>query len=154
MQQGVKNILLRCNTIFEAASSLLMAKADRASLLVFVGWENTSMDAYAAFIGMLPFRGVQVALLSIRSAYGNLLHFTTPSGTFDFDGLTAARMGKFSVHAVFGPLPTKRVTDKVHSWDPVDISSVGGNSEVIRIPFKIGGLTLPMIYILRQLKSE
>lgn len=131
--------------IFEASSSLLIAKADRASLLIFVGWENTSMDGYAAFIGMLPFRGVQVALLSMRADYGDLLRFTTPSGTFDFDGLTAARMGKFSVHAVYGHLPTKRFTEKVQTWDPVDISLEKGNSKVIQIPFKIGGLTLPML---------
>lgn len=133
------------NTIFEASSSLLMAKADRASLLVFVGWEDVSMDAYAAFIGMLPFRGVQVAVLSMRSEYGDLLQFTTPSGTFDMDGLTSARMGKFSVHAVFGPLPTKRISEKIRTWCPVDISAEEGNANVIHIPFKIGGLSLPML---------
>ena len=57
---------------------------------------------------MLPFRGVQVALLSRRSNYGDMVHFTTSSGTFDMDGLTAARMGKFSVHAIFGKLDLKR----------------------------------------------
>ena len=71
----------------------LLSKADRASILVFVGWEISQMDAYAAFIGMLPFR-VQVALLSRRSNYGDMVHFTTSSGTFDMDGLTATRMEK------------------------------------------------------------
>ena len=66
------------NTIFKAASSLLMEKADRASLLVFVGWEDVKMDSYAAFIGLLPFRGVQVALITRRKEYGNLLSFTKP----------------------------------------------------------------------------
>ncbi len=132
-------------TIFEAASSLLMKKADRASLLIFVGWENSRMDAYGAFIGMLPFRGVQVALLSRRQNYGDLLRFTTSSGTFDMEGLSAARMGKFTVHAVFGQLASKRITEKVKTWYPVDISSEEEKADVIKIPFKIGGLTLPML---------
>ena len=104
------------NAIFETASSLLLSKADSASILIFVGWENSQMDAYAAFIGMLPFHGVQVALLSRRSNYGEMVHFTTSSGTFDMDGLTAARMGKFSVHAIFGKLYSKnKIKGKVKS---------------------------------------
>ena len=133
------------NAIMETASSLLLAKADRASLLIFVGWENIKMDAYAAFIGMLPFRGVQVALISRREMYGDMLRFRTPSGTFDMDGLASARMGKFTVHAVFGGLASKRVTDKVRTWMPVDIASEQGKSNVVEIPFKIGGLCLPML---------
>ena len=133
------------NTIFEAASSLLLCKADRASLVVFVGWDDVSMDAYAAFIGMLPFRGIQVALISKREQYGDLLHFKTRSGTFDMDGLVAARMGKFTVHSVFGHLPTKRHSEDVKEWQPVDITSVKDDSDVVEIPFKIGGLQLPML---------
>ena len=90
----------------------MLSKADRASILVFVGWENSQMDAYAAFIGMLPFRGVQVALLSRRSNYGDMVHFTTSSGTFDMDGLTATRMGKLSVHAIFESLIRKKTKRK------------------------------------------
>jgi len=133
------------NTIFEAASSLLLAKADRASLLVFVGWENIQMDSYAAFIGMLPFRGVQVALLTRRSDYGDLSRFATPSGTFNIDGLTAARMGKFTVHSVFGSLPSKKVREDVQEWQPVDITEEEEKENVVKIPFKIGGLELPML---------
>ena len=135
------------NAIFEVASSLLLEKADRASILIFVGWENTNsqMDSYAAFIGMLPFRGVQVALLSRRESYGDMLHFKTPSGSFEIDSLTSARMGKFSVHAIFGGLASKRATEKVKTWMPVDISSEKEKSDVVEIPFKIGGLTLPML---------
>jgi 3-dehydroquinate synthetase len=133
------------NTIFEAASSLLMSKADRASLVIFVGWENVQMDAYAAFIGMLPFRGIQVALLSRRESYGDLFKFTTSSGTFDLDGLTSARMGKFSVHAVYGKLESKALSEKVKEWYPVDITMEKEKDEVEELPFKIGGLTLPML---------
>ncbi len=151
-------------TIFEAASSLLMAKADRASILVFVGWENSAMDAYAAFIAMLPFRGVQCALITRRQTYSNMLNFTTPSGTFVFDALTAARMGKFSVHSVFGALPSKSFSNGVNQWCPVDISSCEEDESIVKIPFKIGGLTLPMLthngtcedalYCLRELLND
>lgn len=132
-------------TIFEAASSLLMAKADRASLVVFVGWEKVSMDAYAAFIAMLPFRGVQCAIISRRESYRNTLHYSTPSGTFVFDGLAAARMGKFSVHSIFGPLGSKTFSNGVNEWCPVDISSQLEDEAAVELPFKIGGLTLPML---------
>ena len=131
--------------IFETASSLLLSKADRASLLVSVGWEDVSMDAYAAFIGMLPFRGIQVALLSKRQSYGNLVHFKTRSGTFDMDGLTAARMGKFTVHSVFGDLPSRRFKEEIKEWQPVDITSDENDSNIVEIPFKIGGIALPML---------
>jgi len=132
-------------TIFEAASSLLLEKADRASLLVFVGWEESKYDAYGAFIGMLPFRGIQVALLTKRKSHEGMLHFRTPSGTFDLDGLCSARMGKFTVHAAFGELESKKIVGKVKEWQPVDISSEETKPNVVKIPFKIGGLGLPML---------
>ena len=132
-------------TIFETASSLLMSKADRASLLVFVGWENVAMDSFAAFIGMLPFRGIQCAIISRRATYTNMLHYSTPSGTFVVNGLASARMGKFSVHSIFGPLPSKSFENGVEEWCPVDISSTEEDEQVVKIPFKIGGLTLPML---------
>lgn len=133
------------NCIFRTASSLILNKADRASLVVFVGWEDIVMDSYAAFIGMLPFRGVQVALISMRDSYGDLMRFTTPSGTFHIDGLKGARMGKFTVHAVFGALPSKKMSAHVATWKPVDISSEETKSNVSKLPFKIGGLFLPML---------
>lgn len=133
------------NAIFETASSLLMSKADRASILIFVGWENVAMDSYAAFIAMLPFRGIQCAIISRRTTYSNLLHFATPSGTFVFDALTAARMGKFSVHSIFGALRSKQFCEKVNRWCPVDISAAEDEESIAKLPFKIGGLTLPML---------
>lgn len=152
------------NTIFEAASSLLLAKADRASLLIFVGWENVAMDAYAAFIAMLPFRGIQCAIISRRKTYSNILHYSTPSGTFVFDALTSARMGKFSIHSVFGELPSQHFSEKVNEWCPVDISEHEEDESIVKIPFKIGGLTLPMLthngscddalYCLRELLND
>lgn len=133
------------NTIFETASSLLMKKADRASILIFIGWENIVMDAYAAFIAMLPFRGIQCAIVSRRESYRNMFHFATASGTFVFDGLAAARMGKFSVHSICGPLTSQTFGNGVDHWDPIDVSSHEDNESIVRIPFKIGGLSLPMI---------
>jgi len=47
--------------IFRVASELILRKADRASLLIFVGWEDSRFDFYAAVIGMLPFRGLSAA---------------------------------------------------------------------------------------------
>lgn len=135
------------NAIFETASKALLEKADRASLLVFVGWDDVVMDAYAAFIGMLPFRGVQVALISRRQEYGDIMRFATRTGTFDLDGLNSARMGKFTVHTVFGALSSRSFQEPVRPWQPVDISSKieSDAKNVVHIPFKIGGLKLPMM---------
>lgn len=140
--------MLEYNTIFEAASSLLLEKADRASLLVFVGWEDHANDAYAAFIGMLPFRGIQVALITRNTNdRANWLRMTTPSGTFDVEGLNAARMGKFTLHQIFGPCPNRTISEPVQEWNPIDIgATLADTSEnVVELPFKIGGLKLPML---------
>lgn len=136
------------NAIFEVASSLLVQKADRASLLIYVGWNDIAMDSYAAFIGMLPFRGIQVACITRRSLYGEMLQFRTKSGTFDMDGLTAARMGKFTVHSMFGPnCNSKSFSERVKEWNPIEIASAVTEDypQAVKIPFKIGGLELPML---------
>jgi hypothetical protein len=57
------------NAIFEVASELLMQGADRASLLLYVGPQDSKFDCFSAFVGMLPFRGVSVALLSQVSVW-------------------------------------------------------------------------------------
>lgn len=132
-------------TIMEAASSLLLSKADRASILIFVGWEDVKMDAYSAFIGMLPFRGVQTAMLTRREDYGDVFRSTTASGTFDIDARAPARMGKYTVHSIFGSLPSKHLSEPVETWTPVDISSEQGKTDCVELPFKIGGLSLPML---------
>lgn len=131
--------------IFEVASQLLVSKANRASLLLYVGCEKTHMDSYAAFVGMLPFRGIQVALISRRNTYGELLNYSTPSQTFNIDGLLPARMGKFNVHIVFGHLNSILVSDYVRVWDPIDITHEKKEKDVTNIPFKVGGLELPML---------
>lgn len=134
-------------TIFETASSIILAKADRASLLLYVGWEDDSKDAYAALIGMLPFRGVSTALLTQRRDYGDMLRHVTPSGVFQVDGRDAGRMGMFPVHAVFGVLPSKSASAAVDSWTPIDLVQAGldADADAEQLPFKIGGLVLPMV---------
>jgi 3-dehydroquinate synthetase len=128
--------------VFETASSLLMAKADRASLMLFVGSDDTTLDVYAALIALLPFRGIQVALLSQRVEYGDLFHQATPSGVFELDARQAARMGMFPLHAVFGALPSTTFEAPVRGWAPVQVPQQPG---MVPLPFKIGGLTLPMV---------
>ena len=70
-------------TIFSLASQLILEKADRASLIVFIGAEATpEYDGFSALIAMLPFRGLPVALLTFRNSYDNLLALQTPSSLF------------------------------------------------------------------------
>ena len=94
-------------TVFSVASDLILLKADRASLVIFVGYEDSNHDFYAAMIGMLPFRGVSMALITQRQRYGDLLTYTSPSKVFNIEGVNAARMGMFPIKAVFGVLPDK-----------------------------------------------
>ena len=54
------------SSVFDVASELILKKADRASLVIFIGWDDERYDFYAAMIGMLPFRGVSMALISQR----------------------------------------------------------------------------------------
>jgi 3-dehydroquinate synthetase len=133
--------------IFQTASSIILAKADRASLLLYVGWEDDSKDAYAALIGMLPFRGVSTALLTQRSDHGDLLRHATPSGVFQVDGRDSGRMGMFPLHAVFGALPSTSASAPVETWNPIDLVQAGLNTDSMaeELPFKIGGLILPMV---------
>jgi 3-dehydroquinate synthetase len=133
--------------IFKTASSVILAKADRASLLLYVGWEDDAKDAYAALIGMLPFRGVSTALLTQRRNHGDLLRHVTPSGVFQVDGRDAGRMGMFPLHAIFGTLPSTTASAPVKTWNPIDLRQAGLNTDPMaeELPFKIGGLVLPMV---------
>jgi len=138
------------NTVFDVASNLVLKKADRASLIVFVGWEDTSMDFYGAMIAMLPFRGVHLALITQRKLYGDLFDFKSRSGVFRIEGKNAGRMGMFPVKAVFGPLPDKSFSTSIDDWKPVDIEPYlehedQVNHPTVNLPFKIGALTLPML---------
>ena len=136
--------------IFCVASDLVLAKADRASLVIFVGWDEPRFDFYAAAIGMLPFRGLSTALLTRRLSYGDLTAFRSPSSVFEIRGANAARMGMFPIKAVFGPLPGRAVGTAIEEWAAVDISPFVGHDDqaahpTVELPFKIGALTLPML---------
>ena len=137
-------------SIFSVASQLILDKADRASLIVFVGWEDSRFDFYAAVIGMLPFRGVSTALVTQRTSYGDLLHYSSPSTVFEIEGSNAARMGMFPIKSVFGPLHDKTLVQAIDEWVPVDIEPFIEHLDqdrhpTISLPFKIGALTLPML---------
>ena len=95
--------------IFELASSLILRHADRASLVVFVGGDDPKADAFAAFIGMLPFRGLATALLSQHAGYDDALRCETPSTVFEVDARQGARMGMYPLSSVFGPLGSKDI---------------------------------------------
>jgi 3-dehydroquinate synthetase len=135
------------NAIFAMVSKLILEGADRASLLVYVGSNDVSKDAYAAFIGMLPFRGISVALITQRQAYGDLLRHQTPSGVLEVDARSACRMGMFPVRAVFGGLESKTFSTKVASWEPIHVPEAydSNHKDAVLLPFKIGGLDLPMV---------
>lgn len=58
------------NAIFDIETRMMLAKTNRQSLVVFVGNpEKPELDAFAGFLGMLPFRGISVALISLSTQY-------------------------------------------------------------------------------------
>jgi len=149
----VSSAMAEYESIFAVAERLILDGADRATLVCFVGWEDEERgggDFYAALIGMLPFRGLSVALLTQRTKYNDLLFYSSPSGVFQINGGDAARMGMFPVKAVFGPLADKVVKKNIGTWKNIKTSKYHDHKDqeahpTTPIPFKIGGLTLPMI---------
>lgn len=139
--------LVEYKAIFSVASDLIMEGADRASIVIFVGGKNTTFDCFSVLIGMLPFRGLTTALVTRRTSYGDVLRAGTPSGVFTVDGRTAARMGMFKLEAVYGNLPEHVFTAPVKKWEPMGIEATlkEASGEAIELPFKIGGLVLPMV---------
>jgi 3-dehydroquinate synthetase len=131
--------------IFETASSILNHGADRRSLVIFVGMRDTRTDAFGALIAMLPFRGLQLALISQQQTYPKL-KFSTPSDAFSVDSSQPCRMGMFPCGAIFGLLPNQTLRVQVKDWAPVEVDElVEKESDAFRLPFKIGGLSLPMV---------
>mmetsp|Transcript_14410 Transcript_14410/g.34009 ORF Transcript_14410/g.34009 Transcript_14410/m.34009 type:complete len:838 (-) Transcript_14410:214-2727(-) len=135
------------NAIFGVASDLILKGADRSSLLVFVSAAGSSTEmAVASLLGMLPFRGIQVAFLSPKAdAYVNPLQqrLQTASGLFEYDAPQAERMGKSALAAVFGPLADHSFTAPLSAWEPLKPSPLVGVEQPA--PFKIGALELPMV---------
>ena len=61
-------------------------------------------------------------------------------------------MGMFPVKAVFGSLPSKTFTATVTEWKPI-LANEDDIDEIVRLPFKIGNLDLPM-YTFRKEFAE
>eukprot|EP00656_Telonema_subtile_P013409 TRINITY_DN16814_c0_g1_i1.p1 TRINITY_DN16814_c0_g1~~TRINITY_DN16814_c0_g1_i1.p1 ORF type:complete len:681 (+),score=172.11 TRINITY_DN16814_c0_g1_i1:469-2511(+) len=138
------------SSIFKVTCDLILLKADRASLVVFIGTEEAEFDFYAALIGMLPFRGLSTALVTQKKSYGDMLTYRSPSSVFEVEGSNAARMGMFPIKAVFGPLHDKNLVQAIDEWVPVDITPYINHEDqaahpAVNLPFKIGALTLPML---------
>jgi len=124
---------LEHEAIFEVAESLILQRADRATLCLFASGDE-GLDGFAGIIGLLPFRGVSTALISKRSRNQLLaaaqaqkqlveagqcsggdpltfqppFRFTSPSGVFDVDCSAASRMGMVMVGACFSLVPAGR----------------------------------------------
>ncbi len=135
------------NAIFEVSSSLLLKGADRASLVIYIGSNSASFDSFAAFIGMLPFRGISMALLTQRVILGDISKHVTPSGVFRCSAGDSQRMGMFPIYAVFGDLESASFEIPVTKWEPIHTDSTVEENpeEAIPLSFKIGGLVLPML---------
>mmetsp|Transcript_26011 Transcript_26011/g.47531 ORF Transcript_26011/g.47531 Transcript_26011/m.47531 type:complete len:801 (+) Transcript_26011:67-2469(+) len=134
------------NAIFKVTSELILNGADRSSLLVFVGSTGDSSElAIASLIGMLPFRGVQVAFVSPCCQYVNPLEGTlcSPSGVFEYTASQAERMARSPLAAVFGPLHDCTFRQPLGEWAPLRVQPLQGLEKPA--PFKIGALDLPMV---------
>lgn len=138
--------------LFEIASQIILDGADRASLLVFVagpesetGLTSSEQLAIASLLGMLPFRGIQAAIVQGGSAELPADPFQvlrTPSGLFEYSSGQPARLGRPPLAAVFSSQPSRTLTQPLAPWEPVHVTA--SESERL-IPFKIGGLKLPMV---------
>jgi len=132
--------------IFELEEAMMLQRASRQSLIVWVGRpDRPELDGFAGFLGMLPFRGVHVALVSpCAEAHPDPFRYSTPSGVIEHDATDPARMGKCAIAALFGPLPSRTFTSKLGRWNPICIQPAAGEP-MTRLPFKIAGLPLPLI---------
>ena len=63
------------------------------------------------------------------------------------NGRTAGRMGMFKLEAVYGLLPDQVFRAPVKQWEPMGISATikEAAGAAVELPFKIGGLVLPMV---------
>ena len=121
--------------------------------MVFISDAEGMCDSFAAFVGMLPFRGVATALVSFKKdGYGSLqdLVFESPSGVMRVDSKDSARMGLCPLARVFGPLPSNVWAAFPRSWDPFT-SDCDGETDLL--PFAIAGLRLPMLTFKGQYES-
>ena len=73
----------------------------------------------------------------------HFLRLSTPSGTFVVDANNAARMGMYPVSAVYGPMKSRVIEITVETWKPIEVP-MDTPENIAFLPFKIGGLRLPM----------
>ena len=133
------------NAIFEIETRMMLAKANRQSLVIWAGNpDKPELDGFAGFLGMLPFRGISVALVTFSQQYPDPFRYATPSGVLEHDSYDAGRMGLSPVKAVFGALPSRAFTAELKPWDPIVVEPAEGEP-MLRLPFRIAGLSLPMI---------
>uniref|UniRef100_A0A7S2NT14 3-dehydroquinate synthase N-terminal domain-containing protein n=1 Tax=Zooxanthella nutricula TaxID=1333877 RepID=A0A7S2NT14_9DINO len=129
---------------FSITSEMILNGADRASLLVFVAAEGGREEmAVAAILGMLPFRGVQVAFVTDSAEYCDPLgRLPSASGLFEYCAEQPERMGRCPLAAIFGPLEGRTFSRPLAAWRPLKPAPV---PEEKPAPFKIGAMELPMV---------
>ena len=133
------------NAIFEIETRMMLAKANRQSLVIWAGNPaKPELDGFAGFLGMLPFRGISVALVTFSSQYPDPFRYATPSGVLEHDSYDAGRMGLSPVKAVFGSLSPRTFRAELRPWDPIYIEP-RASDPMLKLPFRIAGLSLPMI---------
>ena len=127
------------NAIFEIETRMMLAKANRQSLVIWAGHpDKPELDGFAGFLGMLPFRGISVALVTFSDQYPDPFRYATPSGVLEHDSRDAGRMGLCPIKAVFGALPSSTFTAQLSTWDPIIIEP-RESTPMIRLPFRIAG---------------
>jgi 3-dehydroquinate synthetase len=138
------DVVAEYKAIFQITGDIVLNGANRESLLVFVAEAGDSSElAIATILGMLPFRGMQVAFVSPCKHYVDPSScLRTPSGLFEYSASQPARMARNPIAAIFGPLPDRTFTCRMDTWSPLKPSPL---PEEKPAPFKIGALELPMV---------
>ena len=133
------------HAIFDIETRMMLAKANRQSLVIWAGNPaKPELDGFGGFFGMLPFRGISVALVTFSRQYFDPFRYATPSGVLEHDSYDAGRMGLSPVKAVFGSLPQRTFRAELRPWDPIYVEP-GAADPMVKLPFRIAGLALPMI---------
>lgn len=140
----VEDLLGEFSALFRIASDIILSGADRASLLVFIcskdGGEHEL--AVATLLAMLPFRGIQAAVVTQQGYRDPLGCIRTSSGLFEYNAAQPQRLGRRPLAAIYGPLPARVYARPHEAWTPIRPEPAADERPA---PFKIGGLDLPMV---------